>query len=252
MATHNHSAGGHHRRLRFYVIMTTVVVGVILVLLFVNNDDGKLNITNAVIGNSHNASTNGEEVVLADTVTTTPQRQGSKVIEFSFTTDQIPTIEKEATLSSVKILFTDISTVINVNNDRLELSDIEQVELTIERFTGDFSVDDEQFSLDGTAERIEVNGVALSSQKELAISFKDLAYHQLYVEDIALSTVEFAAGNGEFTAERLTYELNEDEAAFSKFSGGLQIDRIGVGTTTLEGFAQSATLDGNFFALSLQ
>ena len=249
-----HPAPHHSHHLRFYIVMVTVVVGVILVLLFLNNDGNPLSITNAVIGGNNN-ETIVEETGITGAVTTSTKRSGSKTVEFTLTTDQIPEVEKEVTLSSIMVDFTDASTIISVGGDRLEtLNNLDGVKLVIEEFEGDFLVDDTRLSLDGEAKRIEVSGIALSpsSSKDLKISFKDLDYDHVTVEDIELSSITFPAGDGELTAERLSYSLDRDEAIIQGIVGNLEIDTTTTESTKFIGTANKLTIDGDSFDLSLE
>ncbi len=135
----------------------------------------------------------------------------------------------------------------------MELSNLEEINLDIEGFLGEISLNEVSLSLDGTAKRIEVNNVALSSKEELDISFQNLKYNGLNINDVRLSELKFPVGKGELkVAERLTYILENENVGLNYFRGNLVLEENTNATSGLEGTVKGLSVNGEAFSLALK
>lgn len=243
----------HH--LRFYIVMATLVVAAILVLLFLNNDkNGSL--TSATIGLD---SLTGKEEDNTDSTPTAQQillkkmDRESKEVPITLTFNQIPAVREEAKITEIELRFKDLTTKINVNNDKLELNNLQEVIMKIKDFSGDIDVSEAGFSLDGTAKSIEVNDIALSAKGELEISFDNLDYDYLAFQDIDMDQLDIPVGDGELkAAEKLTYALEQDKLTLYFFNGKAVIDRGADTLLNLEGVIKGLSISGALLDLDVK
>ena len=120
-------------------------------------------------------------------------------------------------------------------------------------FNGQLDLDKVSFSVAGTAKSIEVNDIALSSKGEIKIAFDDLQYDYLEFEDLMLDSLELPHGNGQLTvADKLTYELEQDEVKIYLFNGKVVVDRSAAEVLALEGIAKGISVSGALLDLNLQ
>ena len=273
----------HPHHMRFYIVMTTIVIGGIFLLLLANNDGNNFGITgaftseqstlesdlNTIEGNNFETGTSASDDE-PDTLATNAIRRiitkrevkdeiqkemqkESKEVEISLTFDQIPQVSKEAKLDEMELSFDDLTTRINVNDDKLELNNLQQVTLRIEGFIGDFRFDSTGLSLNGKAKRLEVNDVALSAKKDIKISFDNLDYQKLTVGSIELQDVVLEEGNGQLSVEnKLTYTLDSEAISLYLFNGKLNIDRSLGTALTLEGIAKGIGISGDILNLDVR
>jgi len=135
----------------------------------------------------------------------------------------------------------------------LELNNLQQVTLRMKGFNGQLDLDKVSFSVAGTAKSIEVNDIALSSKGEIKIAFDDLQYDYLEFEDLMLDSLELPHGNGQLTvADKLTYELEQDEVKIYLFNGKVVVDRSAAEVLALEGIAKGISVSGALLDLNLQ
>jgi len=253
-----HSTTHHSSRsqMRFYIVMITLVLGGITFLLLLNNDGQDFNFTSAIIGDTPNEVIDKEvlQEVEAEAyeqeiekVFSKEIEKDSKEVELAISFDKVPKVKERAKLQELEIRFEDLSTTINVNEDRLELNNLEEVTLRISGFNGEVDFNEDGFSLDGMAKRIEVNGVAFSSSDKLAIMFNDLDYKAFYIAEIALDELEMDKGNGILNVgTKLSYALEEDELKVFSFIGSLDVDKEYDSTNVLvmEGTSQGLKVSG--------
>lgn len=251
--------GSHMRK---YLLIATLIIGGIFLLLLMNNDRPGGSITSAIIENVKNSSLSG--VISGNSKTiieseNTPQfpKSGHRV-DFTLSSNTIPILEKEVTISQLSLNSADISPHIKVNGDNLELSNIQEINLKIAGFNGKISVDDVLFSLDGSAKRLEINGIALVSDKEISISFEGLEYHHASFEEIALDSVQFVSGTGNFkVSDGLEYKLEEGQSiTIYQYLGNLNINKGGDNSTMsgslFEGSSEGVDIIGKSLNLNLR
>jgi hypothetical protein len=243
------AAPTHH--FRFYLVMVTLVVVGIFFLLLTNNGEDKVGlITSSAIKSfgGEGALVNSEVEASADEIEKDEQVflksiSNSNEVDVKLTSDAIPTISKKTKIKDMQLTFDDLTTKININNDKLELNNLKEVVLIVKGFEGNADINDEGISLDGIAKRIEVNGVTLSSKGEIKLSFKDLDYQLLMVDEIELESLELPNSNGVLdVAEKLSYTLEQDQVSLYHFNGMLQVDKnVGL---ILEGVAGGVRISG--------
>ncbi len=248
--------------LRFYLVMITLVVGGILFLLFMN-DSENFSLTSAIVGVTKNA-TGGEEVIpeeeifssdvdAIDEVFSKKIERNANEVDLNLAFDEIPTVNTEAKIKNIELHFTDSGTKINVNNDRLELNNLNEVVLKIDGYNGEVELQKLGFSLAGTAKSIKVNDISLSSKTQMKISFTDLSYGYLSLEDVQLDEVDFPVGNGQLqVSEKLTYTLEQDTLKIFFFNGRMVVDRDAEALLTLEGVAKGVSAGGALLNLNLR
>lgn len=180
------------------------------------------------------------------------QKSSNEVdIELSF--DKIPEVRKEARIKEMELTFDDLDTKISVNKDKLELSNLQQVSLRISGFVGEIHFDERDFSLEGVARRLAVNDVTLSSREEIDISFDDLDYKSLTIDEIELSDLELENGDGEMkVAEKLQYSLEQDKLKIYEYNGQVLVDRDVEDVLTLEGVARGIAVSGALMNFNLR
>ena len=251
-----------HQHLRFYVVMTTLIIGgIFLFLLMNNNTDGNFSLTSALISDtSREADTEetdiSEESIipeneLEETVSKTA-KDGSHKIDLSLDFNQIPSVKKEAKFEEIELRFDNLDTKINVNNDKLELNNLQEVNLKVKNFVGKLNFNGNGVSLDGTAKRIEVNDIALSSYGEIKISFDDLNYEFLNIKDIELKELELSRGDGHLAvSDKLSYSLSNEAVSIYSYKGGFTIDRNADTTLEIDGSAKGVSVNGDLMSLGL-
>jgi hypothetical protein len=121
--------------------------------------------------------------------------------------------------------FDDLTTNIQVNDDNLELNGLSEVSLRLKGFKGTIDFDLNGFSLEGTAKRIEVNDISLSSKDELKISFDGLRYRRFSLEDVELKEVTFDGSSGSLRLrDKLDYTLDNEEVKLYQYIGSFTVD----------------------------
>ncbi|MDP3733982.1 MAG: hypothetical protein Q8R37_02025, partial [Nanoarchaeota archaeon] len=140
----------------------------------------------------------------------------------------------------------------------VELSNIQEINLNIAEFNGRISIDDVLFSLDGSAKRLEINGIALASDKEISISFEGLEYNHASLEEIALDIVQFVSGVGNLkVSDGLEYKLEEGQSVtIYQYLGSINLDLVGDNSTTsgssFEGSSEGVDIIGKSLNLNLR
>ena len=240
----------HH--LRFYIVMATLVVAAILVLLFLNNDKD-LSLTSAAVGiNGLTGDEEENEPTAREALLKKIDRE-SQEIPITLAFDQIPAVREEAKITEMELRFDDLTTKININNDKLELNNLKEVTMKIKDFSGDLEFNEMGLSLDGTAKSIEVNDIALSAKGELDISFESLDYDYLAFQDIDMDQLNLPVGDGELkAAEKLTYALEQDKLELYFFNGKLTIDREAESLLNLEGVIKGLSISGALLDLDVK
>jgi len=188
-----------HHNLRFYIVLITLVIGGIFIFLLMNSD-GDSSLSSAVVGTMENAGLENEDTFDPEGFFSTSEEQKELMVdeeqdmfeealdinqvEFTLNFNQIPIIEKEARIEEMSLRFEDLTTNININNDKLELNNLKDVNLKIKGLVGEINLNEYGASVTGTARRIEVNDIALSSLGEIKLSFENLNYKYLEIDEI--------------------------------------------------------------------
>jgi len=229
----------HH--FRFYVLLTTLVLGGVLLVLLINNNSsdltgmasgvsllekGKDTLTTTVDDWNTEDQTVDNTEDQASTTSTNSKYNANVDIDLTF--DQVPEVgaNERTKIKEFTVKFRDFNTKIYVNNDRLELNNMEEVTLELDGFDGAFAFDEGGLTIDGTAKKLIVNGMTLSSKGSLKISFKKLGYEEFEISDIELkSGLVFPRGDGELkVSEKLTYELEMEQVDMDYFQGSIIAD----------------------------
>lgn len=250
------SAPKHHTR--YYIVMITLVLGGIFLLLLMNDEQGQLAITGSTVGLFKNgtdaAVENSADIeeeqdrATTRTITQTFEKQlerSSREVDFSLAFDRIPRVIKEAKLDELQIEFSDVSSAISVNGDRLELSNLNEMTMNVLGFNGRVNFNENDISLDGTAKRLEVNGISLSSRDKIKLTVDGLSYEALNINNIELKDIEFDNGDGSLkVGEKLTYELEQDQMKLYYFNGLVAINKRNDTAVNLEGVARGISISG--------
>ncbi len=247
----------HH--MRFYIVMATLVIGGIFFFLLMNNNGGSFTSTvgKVVDGTvlSDGTDSTSENGAITDAVSllssTSSVSKDAHQVSVKLDVDQIPVFSQKVTVSDISATFKGVDNQISVNNDRLELHNLNSVELKISGFDGQVSLDGAGLGIDGTARRIEVNGVVLASAKDIKVAFGKIAYDSMTLDQIVLSDLSVASANGQINAaDRLTYALQGESVGLYNVAGSLTVDHATSAGTHFEGTARGIDLNGD--ALSLQ
>lgn len=250
--------GGHARK---YLLVITLIIGGVFLLLLMNNDHPGGSLTSAVVENVKNSSLGnviGSKNKIVESDDTPQFPKSGHQVDFTLSSNTIPIIEKEVSIGQLSLHSADLSPRIKVNGDTVELNNIQEIDLTIAGFTGRISVDDVLFSLDGSAKRLEVNGIALASDKEISISFEGLEYNYASFEEIALDIVQFVSGVGNFkVSDGLEYKLEEGQSiTIYHYLGNINLDIVGDNSTTsgssFEGSSDGVDIIGKSLNLNLR
>jgi len=179
-------------------------------------------------------------------------KKGTRRINFMLNFDQIPHVKKEAKIQEIELKFKDLDTKINVNNDKLELNNLQEVSLKIKDFEGKVNFNELGISIDGMAKRLEVNNIALSSYGEIDLSFSDLDYEFLNINDLELDEIELVNGDGKIEIiEKMEYTLAGEEVSIFSYKGGLTIDREADDRLEISGIAKGLSVNGDLMSLGL-
>ena len=245
------SSQGKHN-LRFYLLLLILVIGGIFIFFMLNDGKNEPTITNAVVTDLETDL--DEDIFNSEIKTKRIVSQEKNEIVFQLAVDTVPTSTKEAKAKQIELGFSDTTARIKINNDKLELNDLSEVRLQVDGFVGEIVFNDGHLSFDGTAKRINVNGVAFSSsQKDLKLSFTNLEYQSLVLRELELAEVEFSKGSGTFNVgEKLQYVIDDEEIQLAAFAGDLKIDRVNMTSVSLEGITEGISISGNTLGLSLQ
>ncbi len=178
--------------------------------------------------------------------------QGNRDVPITLTFNKVPTLTKKVDVKHMELVFDDLTTSIQVNNDRLQLQNLKAVTLDIENFNGDFALSSLGLSLTGNARRIGVNGVALESGKDMEISFSNLAFKKLNIDAVQLKDVVVPSGEGELqVGGKLTYKLENERAAVYYFTGSMVVG-AGDAAFKLTGTTRGASVDGDVVTISVK
>jgi len=249
-----HSGGSHH--VRFYIVMVTLVIGAVLFILLMNDNNSGFGFTSAATGkvlSDDNSSTGsslfktevggGNKIKTVSDLMKSEAKKNSKAIRFGVQFNQIPSVREETKVDVMELRFDDLTTNVKVNNDKLELNNLKEVGLKITGFEGKVSFDVSSFSLNGKAQRIEVNDVVLSSDQEIKIVFDNLNYQSLSLGNIQIKELSLPNGDGKISvADKLNYALDNDQLMAYYFEGKVDI---------VKGITQKVILDGTTSGISI-
>ena len=230
----------HHTRM--YLLLGTLLIGGILFLLFMNEKEQGFSLTSAVIGQLRNDS---GDVPFAEDQQLDDIKSSRKAIDVILSFDRVPPVDQDMKAAVLEFHFADLAKRITVNKDVLEVNNAGSIVLRLEDYAGRLGFDAADASLDGTARRIEVNGVAFSSKDGLSISFPAMGYESLSLQNAELESLEFPAGNGQLSvAEKLSYQLSNDKVSLYSFIGEMGIRTVNESVVHLEGTVKGVRAGG--------
>ncbi len=152
-------------------------------------------------------------------------KRNSKEVSISLSFDKIPQVGEESKFESITLQFSNPLSGITINNDKLDLNNLQEVDLRIDGFAGQIDFIGDKLSLSGKAKKIEVNGLAFSSLEDLKISFQNLDYNLMDISNIELKYLQFGQGNGNLNiGEKLHYLLEHDDIEVYYFKGDLTVN----------------------------
>ncbi|MFH1275645.1 MAG: hypothetical protein ABIH82_00875 [Candidatus Woesearchaeota archaeon] len=241
---------------RFYIVLVTLVIGGIFLLLVMNDDGNKFDLTGSSVGLFDNGSS-GKAVVkdlLVDSDNTEEiQKLRSREVNVLFSFDSVPEIKKETKIQNLDVKFTNPGTPIMINEDYLELGDLEEISLKLEGFSGKLGFDEVEFSLEGKAKSIQVNGMTFSSKNELSILLDEASYSYLMVDEIELKDIHLPEGSGQLdVADKLSYSLEQEGLNFYSFVGKIVVDQTAENLFGMEGVAKGIDVSGAFLNLDVR
>ncbi len=249
------AAPGHSgHKARFYLLILTLMVGSIFTLVMYQKDPTKFSLTGSSIEliNKKNVTNSSEQAeLLLEPEALKQEDQNfippSREVEVGVKFTSIPETSKEVKLQELEVHFdnSDGRVYIQLGNDRLEVQKETEVVVKLQDFSGFINFDSEDFSLEGTAGRIEANGLALSSREDLDLSLGNVRYNYLLVDEAEVQGLRLPRGDGELqVAEKLDYRLEQEELNFYVFQGKLLVDTQQELPLTLEGIARGIDVSG--------
>jgi len=257
---HPHGPKSHHN-IRFYIISATLIIGGILFLLSLNDTSDDFSLTSAITGVKENSLEDLEESEFkeldkVDLALKEETKEQVKTVDIQLIFSKIPKIQKEARVKNMILKFDGLTTsTIRVDDDKLELNNLNEVILSLDEFKGDMEFDSSSLSLNGVANKIEVNGVAFSSEKEIQISFDNLEYQHLEVGELELENLRFETGDGSLKVEKkLDYTISQEEVKLYYFQGKMSINNNNNfnNSINLEGAAKGISVSGDLLNLNLR
>ncbi|MBI2668749.1 hypothetical protein HYX14_02820 [Candidatus Woesearchaeota archaeon] len=249
----------HQSHTRFYVVLITIVIGVIFIVLMLDNNKNQ-SLSGALAG------TVGDERQEKDTVAgdssavsgsasaaTKIKAKSGRDLAFTLAFSDVPTVKSKAKIQSVAVTFNQVPDQITINDDKLELSNLQQVTLEMLGYEGALEFSGHGLSVDGTAGKIKVNDVALVSKGKIDIAFSGLPYTWLKVEDLQMSNLPLGEGDGNVqVGERLNYELKNDDVTVNDFEGALTVDRNAQRVLALAGTTSGIEVSGDVLGLNIR
>ncbi len=170
----------------------------------------------------------------------------------SLTFDTIPLLKKQVRLDEVSLVFEDLPQNLYVNDDRLQLGNIGEVTFVVQGFNGEMSLGD-GFSLHGKAKRIELNGISLSTEKDIKLVFNNINYQQLKFESVELKGITFPRGSGQLdVGGKLSYALSNEGLKIDAFRGSLTVDKESDQVVRLEGITQGVSVSGESLGVDVR
>ncbi|GEM_PF-1434240 len=256
---------------RTYIVLSTIIIAGIFLVLLLNNKS--LGFTSAVVNENSDGTIEEENQgtgslgTIIDGFSDTKSRKTTSTgsneqvstgdgsaVPFSLTFSSVPLqIEKEITVDELELEFTDTSTTILVNKDRLELSKFEEIPLKISGFKGKVVLEEGVISLDGSAKKLEVNHVVLYSKGEIDILITDLHYEKLNTNEIQLKRLKLPLGSGTLSiGSRLQYTLDNEVIDIFNYEGPLKIDMKQELALTMEGSMTNVKISGADLTVDLK
>jgi len=213
-----------------------------LMFLDFNGENGITGFITA-IGNGNNADT---EIVAGEETTNGFQLDP----EFSLTLSQVPNIgEEKINADILKLNFKNRGTTINLNEEELSLSDMSDVIIQIKDFEGTLKLNDEGLlTLEGEGTEFVANGVTLSTQRTLDVSFQGLSYDTLVLNNAKLSDLYFDDATGNVALNgKLAYQLETEDLSIQGFEGDLSINKGAAEEVQMSGKVSKFQLTGAFY-----
>ena len=241
---------GHAKKnnLRFFIILGTLFIAGIFLLLLVN--DQGFSLTSAIVGSPDEE---GEVLYDRDPLMAINSINSNvdvaKEISLDLMFDGVPELKEEKTkVEQISVDFTNLETEISINGDQLQLQNIQNASLVISGFEGDMLVNGGIISLEGKAKKISINGISLSSLKELEISFTNLPYDSISLVEVNLNSIEFPRGSGSLkVGDRLDYPLKDDLITIGSFDGNVLLSKEEVEKVSFVGFSTGVVVQGQDF-----
>jgi hypothetical protein len=276
-------------RLRFFIVVVTLLVGAVFTFLLMGGKGDSFFNTAAVTDLTEKATEDNSDVTVKKVVSDSeedvtpldevPSNEGvvaksksSKGVsgipdaypaskynvpvkneaETSLSFDTIPLIKKQVRLDEVELVFQDLPQNLYVNDDRLQLGNIGEVTFIVQGFNGEMSLGD-GFSLNGRAKRIELNGISLSTDKDIKLSFSNINYQQLKFESVELKGVAFPRGSGQLNVGgKLSYALSNEGLKIDSFRGSLNVDKGSDQVVRMEGITQGLSVSGESLGVDVR
>ncbi len=258
----SHIPGQPKHKLRFYLVILTLLVGGVFSLLMYQKDPSKFSsLTGSSIDFLGGKNATNESLALDALLETEPgalvreeEIIPSREVEVEVSFSSIPETEKAVQFQELEVHFNNGGGFadVKVNTNHVELQH-EEVVVKVHNFKGFINFDNEDFSLEGKAKKIEANGLALSSREELQLNLNNVQYASLSAENIEVEGLHLPRGEGELrVAEKLRYQLEQEALSFFVFQGKLNVDLENELPVSLEGVARGIDVSGALLKLDVR
>lgn len=227
----------HHHSRKFYVFLIIIVVGLVLVLMLLNEKEKGF--TGLVLGEEKKSSEEEKQEV--------EEEKEIKNLNFNLDFDEIPEVGEGTKIEKVELSFRYPETTLKINEEVLELSNLEKVEMSVEEFEGEIYFDETFFSLKGKGEKILINNIEISAEEEIEVTFEGIVYDQLKLKNVAFKILTLKEGQGKLQlGEKLTYFLENEKIEIENFGGDIIIKRDEEKKIALEGSTKKISVKGSF------
>ena len=249
-----HPAPSQHNNTRFYIVLITLVVGGIFFLLVMNDSNKQFGLTGSTVGlfDSGNESVTEDDLFVEENPETV-QKLRSREVDISLQFDNTPLVNKEATIEHLEAHVKNPKTPIKINENFLELSDPETINLVLEGFSGKLQFDGADVALTGKAQKIKVNGITFSAREKISLVLDDADYSYLAIDEVELVDLTIPEGSGLLNvADKLTYTLEQEGLNFYSFVGKIVIDEQAENLLDMEGVAKGLEVSGSLLNLDVR
>ena len=250
-----HPAPSQHNHTRFYIVLITLVVGGIFFLLVMNDSNKQFGLTGSTVGlfDAGNGSTTNEDDLFVEDTPETVHKLRSREVDISLQFDNTPLVNKEATIEHLEARFKNPKTPIKINENFLELSDPETIDLVLEDFSGKLQFDGVDVALTGKAQKIKVNGITFSAKEKISLVLDDADYSYLAIDEVELVDLTIPEGSGHLNvADKLSYTLEQEGLNFYSFVGKIVIDEQAETLLNMEGVAKGLEVSGSLLNLDVR
>ncbi len=209
---------------------------------------------NQVESSKKKKSTNTLSNLQQEAPTNKKLRNQEGAVDFVLEFSRVPVIKGIVSLDSLSIS-TKLSSQVLIDKNKLKVKDQTKTTIEMQGYSGSFILDEGGMTLDGESFDLSINGISLSSDSTLPVSFTDLDYSDLNIKskNVKFKSVSFPSGRGKIKiADRLDYNLKDDAITIYNFSGTFAVNKDSGLIFKLMGKVGEAAIQGSLMDLTFQ